>query len=150
MCSIEARSDHLLVCCLFVVECQLHAIEKLTNSQKKAGELKSLISARESAISFDTSWYVDLREKSQMSKAVVSRQAQPLIVTPGCLMITDQRIYFQPFNNVSLEPVHRYPISDIERIHRVRSSTHHTLHLLPRCFPVLNAWFDGLVCVASS
>ena len=32
----------------------------------------------------------------------------PLVETHGRIMVTDERVYFQAFNNVTTQPVHKY------------------------------------------
>jgi factor associated with neutral sphingomyelinase activation len=41
----------------------------------------------------------------------------PLVDSPGKLMLTDQYLYFQPFNNVTTVPVHRCALVDVERVY---------------------------------
>ena len=53
-------------------------------------------------------------------RAIVCSQVTPLVTIPGALMLTDQRIYFQSFNNVSSEIVSKWDISDVKRLYKRR------------------------------
>ena len=53
-------------------------------------------------------------------RAIVCSQVTPLVTIPGALMLTDQRVYFQSFNNVSSEIVSKWDISDIKRLYKRR------------------------------
>eukprot|EP00808_Paulinella_micropora_P024428 g36712.t1 len=47
-------------------------------------------------------------------------QVEPLVLTPGCLVLTDQRIYFQAYNTVLVEPVEAYELSLVARVYKRR------------------------------
>jgi len=98
---------------------KLHKIQK-SNINTQYSAITKIIESRENAVVFDTSRYVDLRESPQLSKAQRCSQISPLVEIPGCLMITDQRLYFQAFNNVNSLPVYQYNISNIKRIYKRR------------------------------
>lgn len=52
--------------------------------------------------SFDTSYLVDFHETFLLPQPMAVRKIKPLIAIPGAMMITSQRIYFQPaqLNNI--------------------------------------------------
>lgn len=64
-------------------------------------EFMSMLAAA-STSSFDTSQLLDFHETLQLQEAIPVKKIRPLTVNPGCIMITDRRIYFQPsqLNNV--------------------------------------------------
>lgn len=75
---------------------------------------------------------VDVREKPLLSSSgsgsgsgsgssptLIAAMVTPLVVTPGCFMLTDQRIYFQPHISVATEPVSRYNIADVQQVYKV-------------------------------
>jgi hypothetical protein len=105
--------------------------EDRASGKKRSAALAALVSARESSITFDNSWIVDVREIALLpnASAIVGAEVTPLVVTPGCIFLTDQRLYFQPFNNVTTDPVLRYNITDIQSIYKVSITTR--FHSLP-------------------
>jgi factor associated with neutral sphingomyelinase activation len=80
----------------------LHGLTKMQDSKDREDILKAMVETKEAAIKFDTSRIADIREKPQLDdgEAVVCAQITPLVTHPGCLMVTDNRIYFQPFQPV--------------------------------------------------
>jgi factor associated with neutral sphingomyelinase activation len=97
----------------------LHNINKMLNPQKTI-LLNQLISECEQKISFESSWIVDIREKHLLQIPIICSTITPLLMIPGCLMLTDQRLYFQSFNNINTEPVIRYELIDIKQIYKRR------------------------------
>lgn len=77
-------------------------------------QLQNLIKQREAAIDFNSTWLVNLSEKTKIQ--VTGVQLTPLVRNPGRILITDQRLYFQPLNNAGPNPVDKYELSEIERI----------------------------------
>jgi hypothetical protein len=80
-----------------------------------------------STTSFDTSQLLDFHEGFLLSQSVPVKKIRPLIVNPGCLMVTDRRVYYQPaqLNNVG-DPVQHYDFNKISRIYRRRYLLRHT------------------------
>ena len=101
---------------------KLHDITVNTPFRQKEEALARLIKQHEDAIQFDSSSITDIREKVQLvnGRAIVCSQVTPLVTVPGALMLTDQRIYFQSFNNVSSEIVSKWDISDVKRLYKRR------------------------------
>lgn len=64
--------------------------------------------------SFDVTWLEDFREQTLCETHGI--KVTPLVDTPGCILLTNERIYFQPFNNISSKPVKKYNLRDINRI----------------------------------
>jgi len=77
-------------------------------------QLQHLIKQRESLVEFNSTWLVNISEKQKIQETGV--QLTPLVQNPGRILITDQRLYFQPLNNAGPNPVDRYELADIERI----------------------------------
>ncbi|GLD99155.1 hypothetical protein PINS_up007873 [Pythium insidiosum] len=70
---------------------------------------------------FDSSLLVDFRERPLMAKGKLVDRIVPLLKYPGCLMLTNQRLYFQPaqLNNVG-DPVLNWPYTSIDLLYRRR------------------------------
>jgi factor associated with neutral sphingomyelinase activation len=62
----------------------------------------SSIAMLEAHFRFDHSLLVDVSER-KVAELTVSR-VTPLVMEPGCLLLTSERLYFAPFANVSAEP----------------------------------------------
>jgi factor associated with neutral sphingomyelinase activation len=90
-----------------------------------SASLETIIRGREMCTSFNTSWLVDHRETPQLSTPILSSRITPLLKTPGWLQITDYRLYFQPLNNSSLEPVHKFDLSLLKKVFCRRYSLRH-------------------------
>lgn len=86
----------------------------------KAEFLKELIDDFEQNTVFDPSWYVDHRERSQLTRPVLGSRVTPLVKDPGWVQVTDSALYFQPLNNVSLQPVHIYQLNTCRRLFKRR------------------------------
>jgi len=82
--------------------------------QECQSQLSMLIEERESGILFNNTWLVNISEKTQIQ--LTANQLTPLVKTPGRIVVTDQRLYFQALNNVNPRPVDRYELSQIDRI----------------------------------
>jgi hypothetical protein len=80
-----------------------------------------------STTSFDASQLLDFHEGFLLSQSVPVKKIRPLIINPGCLMVTDRRVYYQPaqLNNVG-DPVQHYDFNKISRIYRRRYLLRHT------------------------
>lgn len=58
----------------------------------------TIVHSRQSRFNFDTSWLEDLYE--QVVFEVQASKVLPLIINPGRVLLTNSRIYFQPYNNL--------------------------------------------------
>ena len=58
---------------------------------------------RQSRLSFDTCWLENIGEKIVLE--TVGNRVTPLVLNPGRVLLTNERLYFQPYNNVEMEPV---------------------------------------------
>ncbi|GMF34915.1 unnamed protein product [Phytophthora lilii] len=70
---------------------------------------------------FDSSLLVDFRERPLLTKGKLVDRIVPLLKYPGCLMLTNQRLYFQPaqVNNVG-DPVLNWSYNTIEYLYKRR------------------------------
>ncbi|CAH0481759.1 unnamed protein product [Peronospora belbahrii] len=70
---------------------------------------------------FDSSLLVDFRERPLQTKGKLVDRIVPLLKYPGCLMLTNQRLYFQPaqVNNVG-DPVLNWAYNTIEYLYKRR------------------------------
>eukprot|EP01083_Nonionella_stella_P088211 245671_1 len=110
---------------------ELFAVTKMKSEFARTSRLQQIISRVEDNANFDTSRYTDIREQPQLDKAVLAQMITPLIETPGCVMVTDSVLYFQPFNDISHLPVFKYPLRDIKSIYMRRYiMSHCALELL--------------------
>jgi factor associated with neutral sphingomyelinase activation len=99
-----------------LVQRLLH-VSRLDARDARKAALK-ILHDEQSASKFDASWIVDLREKIVFpdGKAIPAVQVSPLVEEAGSLMLTNQRLYFQPLHSVSAEPVHKLSLSDVRRV----------------------------------
>uniref|UniRef100_K3WM84 BEACH domain-containing protein n=1 Tax=Globisporangium ultimum (strain ATCC 200006 / CBS 805.95 / DAOM BR144) TaxID=431595 RepID=K3WM84_GLOUD len=70
---------------------------------------------------FDSSLLVDFRERPLLTKGKLVDRIVPLLKYPGCLMLTNHRLYFQPaqVNNVG-DPVLNWAYETIEYLYKRR------------------------------
>jgi factor associated with neutral sphingomyelinase activation len=101
---------------------QLHELELMRDSALAARRLEEMVARRESETRFDFSRIEDLHERVRFpdGQPVLCSQITPLVSTAGCLLLTDQRLYFQPFNNVHSNPVQKFALSSCERVYKRR------------------------------
>ena len=77
-------------------------VEKRGSSSGAAEELLAPFIKNGTNFSFDASQLVDFHERFLLKEALPLMRIKPLIQNPGLLMVTEQRVYFQPsqVNNV--------------------------------------------------
>ena len=51
---------------------------------------------------------------------LVANKVSPLVVNPGRVLLTSERLYFQSYNNVELEPVVKIRLSSLQHVWRRR------------------------------
>ncbi|XP_033226844.1 protein FAN-like isoform X2 [Belonocnema kinseyi] len=76
--------------------------------------IMAIVHSRQSRVSFDTSWLEDLYE--QVVTEVQANKVLPLVVNPGRVLLTNSRIYFQPYNNMDQHPVLKIQLKDIKNV----------------------------------
>ncbi|CAD6242733.1 GSCOCG00009552001-RA-CDS [Cotesia congregata] len=86
-------------------DCLPHIMQLLRASTLPTAEQNAMIMiivhSRQSRFNFDTSWLEDLYE--QVVFEVQASKVLPLIINPGRVLLTNSRIYFQPYNNLDQE-----------------------------------------------
>lgn len=53
----------------------------------------------------------------------------PLVSNPGRIMLTSSRLYFQPYNNIEVEPVLKITLSDLQSVHKRRYMLRHMVRM---------------------
>eukprot|EP00761_Pharyngomonas_kirbyi_P001457 gb/GECH01001461.1/.p1 GENE.gb/GECH01001461.1/~~gb/GECH01001461.1/.p1 ORF type:complete len:977 (+),score=232.90 gb/GECH01001461.1/:1-2931(+) len=78
--------------------------------------VERLVAERERTFAFDMTWLEDLRETEIVQ--VRCEVVRPLHVITGRLLLTQRRVYFQPFNNIMMakQPVDKYNLADVYRL----------------------------------
>jgi factor associated with neutral sphingomyelinase activation len=74
-------------------------------------------------VKFDLSWLEDLREVTKLE--LQANKISPLVVNPGRVLLTDQRLYFQPYNNVEPLPVLKIKLTDVSAVIKRRFLLQH-------------------------
>eukprot|EP00053_Salpingoeca_punica_P024611 m.13881 g.13881 ORF g.13881 m.13881 type:complete len:966 (-) comp6991_c0_seq1:1490-4387(-) len=97
----------------------LHKVSRLHRGWTEVGTNVSLFTSRlekehESNIEFNTCWMEDITERIVLR--TVAKRVLPLVTNRGRVMLTSERLYFQPFNNIDSEPVRKYTLSSIYRV----------------------------------
>ncbi|KAJ8303155.1 hypothetical protein KUTeg_019551 [Tegillarca granosa] len=93
--------------------CQLHRASTLPPAEQSA-MINAIVLSRQSRVKFNTSWLEDLYEKIILETQ--GDRISPLVTNPGRIMLTNRRLYFQPFNNIESMPVIKIRLKDIRRI----------------------------------
>eukprot|EP00762_Andalucia_godoyi_P004704 ANDGO_03563.mRNA.1 BEACH domain-containing protein lvsF len=87
--------------------------------------LEKLISNRESSLLFDATWLEDpIREAVRVD--LTCRWITPAADVPGRLCVTNERVYFQPFNHSTGVTVHSWDRSLLRVVLKRRHSLRHT------------------------
>ena len=69
---------------------------------------------------FDKTRIRSLTEKTLLTKELPVKQILPMITIDGLFFLTNQRLYFQPYQNIYEEPVVSYKIADIVQLFKRR------------------------------
>jgi len=99
--------------CLGQVQ-QLHRASTLPPVEQ-AGMVAAINFSRQSRLAFDTCWLENIGEKIVLE--TVGNRVSPLVLNPGRVLLTNERLYFQPYNNVEREPVTKVRLSNITGVH---------------------------------
>eukprot|EP00850_Spirogloea_muscicola_P000597 SM000002S05677 [mRNA] locus=s2:1500317:1510139:+ [translate_table: standard] len=84
--------------------------------KERSEQLRVLIQEHEDQVRFNPGWLEDTSETLVME--VVGNRITPLVCQPGRIVLTEQRVYFQPFNVVSSAPVVRYKLDEVSSVMR--------------------------------
>ncbi|GAB6030402.1 hypothetical protein CHUAL_007280 [Chamberlinius hualienensis] len=93
-------------------------------SADQANMVNAIVRARQRMVKFDNCWIEDLHETVVLE--FQSNRITPLVTNPGRVLLTNLRLYFQPFNNIDSLPVYKIKLSDIKRIVKRRYLLRHT------------------------
>lgn len=93
--------------------CQLHRASTLPPADQGA-MINAIVLSRRSRVKFNTSWLEDLYENIVLETQ--GDRITPLVTNPGRVMLTNKRLYFQPFNNIESVPVIKIRLKDINRL----------------------------------
>jgi factor associated with neutral sphingomyelinase activation len=85
--------------------------------------VNSIVQERHSKVSFNVSWLEDLYEETVVELS--GERVTPLVTNPGRIMLTSSRIYFQPYNNVEVEPVLKLQLSELKYVTKRRYLLRH-------------------------
>ena len=85
--------------------------------------IESIVHGRRSEVVFNTSWLEDLYEEQQLE--LTGQRVTPLVCNPGRIMLTSSRLYFQPYNNVEVDPVLKIRLSDLRYVMKRRYMLRH-------------------------
>uniref|UniRef100_A0A1X7SMG0 BEACH-type PH domain-containing protein n=1 Tax=Amphimedon queenslandica TaxID=400682 RepID=A0A1X7SMG0_AMPQE len=93
--------------------------------------IENIVQSRQNEVSFNTSWLENLYEEIILETQ--GDRITPLVSNPGRIMLTSSRIYFQPFNNVEVDPVVKMELSSLthamKRQYMLRHVVSHTVHV---------------------
>ena len=92
---------------------ELLYINKLPGPERES-KLHRINLLREKKFVFDITFLQDLREEQVLE--TMGDKVTPLANQAGRIMLTNSRIYFQPFSNISNKPVKKYNLADITRV----------------------------------
>ncbi|PRP85404.1 hypothetical protein PROFUN_06950 [Planoprotostelium fungivorum] len=104
----------------------LHRFQELLEISQNGQDdkkLKTIIDNRESSVVFDTSALEDFREDILLQ--MIGSRISPLVEDPGIICVTNKLLYFQPVNNMSVRPVEKYHLSDLQRVAKSRYVLRH-------------------------
>ncbi|KAK2150210.1 hypothetical protein LSH36_418g02079 [Paralvinella palmiformis] len=93
--------------------CQLNRASSLDIGDQTA-MINAIVLAKQNKVEFDMSRLENLREK--IICQYQGDQIAPLVTNPGRILLTSERLYFQPFNNICPTPVLKISLCDISRI----------------------------------
>lgn len=82
---------------------------------------------RRAAVSFNTSWLEDLYEERILESS--GERVTTLVSNPGRIMLTSSRLYFQPYNNIEVEPVLKIQLSELRAVYRRRYMLRHVVSI---------------------
>jgi hypothetical protein len=74
---------------------------------------------------FDRSRIKSLTEKNAIDEEIHCSILEPLNIIDGLFFLTDQRLYFQPLQNVFIKPVISFAIKKIKKIYKRRYRLQH-------------------------
>ncbi|KAL0487551.1 neutral sphingomyelinase activation-associated factor [Acrasis kona] len=91
-----------------------------TNKTRLVEKLNQIYEKEHQDFTFDVTWMEDFRELKLTETNCI--KVTPLLESPGRILITNERIYFQPFCNISSKPVKKYNLRYVSRVVKRRHS----------------------------
>lgn len=99
--------------CLSQVQ-QLHRASSLAPVEQ-AGMLAAINFSRQNRLNFDTCWLENIGEKIVFE--TIGNKVTPLVLNPGRILLTNERLYYQSYNNIEKEPVTKIKLSKITDVY---------------------------------
>ncbi len=88
---------------------------------EQSGMIAAICYSRQNRLAFDSCWLESVKETILLK--TVGNKITPLVVNPGRVVLTDEILYFQPYNNAEANPVIKIKLSSIKRIFQRRYAT---------------------------
>lgn len=88
------------------------------NRTQIVDKLHTMYAHQKQAFSFDITWLEDFREQKLVECNAV--RVLPLVDLYGQFLLTNERVYFQPFNQAGSKPVKKIQLKDIRRVMKRR------------------------------
>ena len=85
---------------------------------EQAGMVAAINYSRQNRVTFDTCWLENIGEKIVFE--TIGNMVAPLVLNPGRILLTNERLYFQSYNNVEKEPVIKIRLNNISDIYQRR------------------------------
>ena len=99
--------------CLSQVQ-QLHRAASLPPVEQ-AGMLAAINFSRQNRLNFDTCWLENIGEKIVFE--TIGNKVTPLVLNPGRILLSSERLYFQSYNNIEKDPVTKIKLSNITDVY---------------------------------
>ena len=99
--------------CLSQVQ-QLHRAASLPPVEQ-AGMVAAINYSRQNRVNFDTCWLENIGE--QIVFETIGNRVAPLVLNPGRILLTNERLYFQSYNNIERDPVTKIKLVNITDLH---------------------------------
>ena len=93
---------------------QLHRAASLPPVEQ-AGMLAAINFSRQNRLNFDTCWLENIGEKIVFE--TIGNKVTPLVLNPGRILLTSERLYFQSYNNIEKDPVTKIKLSSITDVY---------------------------------
>ena len=85
---------------------------------EQAGMVAAINYSRQNRVTFDTCWLENIGEKIVFE--TIGNMVAPLVLNPGRILLTNERLYFQSYNNVEKDPVIKIRLNNISDIYQRR------------------------------
>ncbi|CAG0919985.1 unnamed protein product [Notodromas monacha] len=109
-------------CCLPKLH-QLHRASTFLSPNEQNIMISTMVYSMQRRVKFDLSWLEDLKELPVCE--LQGNKITPLMVNPGRVLLTEKRLYFQPYNNVEAFPVLKIKLEEIQAVSKRRFLLQH-------------------------